>query len=114
MKEFMMVFRNTGMGDFKPTPEQIKAVEKQWADWFGSIAAQGKYTGGSRPGPEGKTIKAGNVVTDGPYTEVKEILMGVTLINAESLEDAVEIAKGCPILLVGGNVEVRPVIGMNS
>ncbi len=114
MKEFMMVFRSAGMGNFKPTPEQTQAVEKQWGDWMGSIAAQGKYTGGTRPAPEGKTVSAGNVVTDGPYAEIKEILMGVTLIKADSIDEAVEIAKGCPILLVGGNVEVRPVIGMNS
>jgi hypothetical protein len=113
MKEFIMVFRNAAMGDFKPTAEQIQAVEKQWADWFGSIAAQGKYVGGTRPAPEGKTIAPGNVVTDGPYAEIKEILMGVTSIKAESLDEAVEIAKGCPILKFGGTVEVRPVIVMD-
>ena len=108
-----MVFRNAAMGDFKPTAEQIQNVEKQWADWFGGIAAQGKYVGGTRPAPEGKVISAGNIVTDGPYAEVKEILMGATTIKAESLDEAVEIAKGCPILQVGGTVEVRPVVIMN-
>jgi hypothetical protein len=38
MKEFMMVYRNAGTGDFKPTPEQAQAVEKQWSDWFETIA----------------------------------------------------------------------------
>jgi hypothetical protein len=113
MKEFIMVFRNAPMGDFKPTPEQVQAVEKQWGDWFAGIAAQGKYGGGNRPGPEGKTVKPGNVVTDGPYAEVKEILMGVCIVKAESIEEAVEIAKGCPILQVGGNVELRDLIYMD-
>lgn len=108
-----MVYRNAPMGDFKPTPEQVQTVEKQWNDWFADIAAQGKLGGGYRPGPEGKTAKPGNVVTDGPYAEVKEILMGVTVVNAESIDEAVEIAKDCPILKVGGNVEVRPLIMMN-
>ena len=101
------------MGDFKPTPEQSEAVEKQWADWMGSIAAQGKYAGGQRPAPEGKTISAGNVITDGPYAEVKEILMGTTILKVDTMEEAVEIAKGCPILSVGGTVEIRPLIIMN-
>ena len=113
MEEFLMVFRSAGMGDFKPTLEQIQAVEKQWADWMGSIAAQGKYAGGQRPAPEGKVLSPGNVITDGPYAEVKEILMGTTILKADSLDEAVEIAKGCPILLTGGTVEVRPLIIMN-
>ena len=113
MKEFIMVFRNAVNGDFKPTAEQIQGVEKQWADWFGSIAAQGKFVACNRPAPEGKTISAGNIVTDGPYVEVKEILMGVATIKADTFDDAVEISKSCPILHTGGNVEVRPLMVMS-
>lgn len=109
----MLVYRNAAPGDFKPTPEQLQAVEKQWTDWFAGIAAQGKLDSCNRPGSEGRTLKSGNVVTDGPYAELKEILMGVSIVKAESIEDAIEIAKGCPILQVGGNVEVRNVIMMN-
>lgn len=108
-----MVFRSAGMGDFKPTEEQMAASEKEWMDWFGGIIADGRYAGGVRPEPEGKTILPGNVVTDGPYAEVKEILMGTGVIKADSLDEAVEIAKGCPILKVGGSVEVRPLMVMS-
>ncbi|HEY2580475.1 MAG TPA: YciI family protein [Mucilaginibacter sp.] len=55
----------------------------------------------------------GNVVTDGPYAEIKEILMGVSVLKVATIDEAVEIAKGCPILKFGGNVEVRPVIMAN-
>jgi len=113
MKEFIMVYRNAPMGDFKPTPEQIEVVEKQWAKWFEGIATQGKLGGGYRPGPEGKTAHPGNVVTDGPYAEVKEILMGVSVLKVDTIDEALEIAKGCPILQVGGNCEVRPLIMVN-
>ncbi|HEY4324605.1 MAG TPA: YciI family protein [Mucilaginibacter sp.] len=113
MKEFIMVFRNAPMGGFTPTPEQIQAVDKQWGDWFATIIAQGKHGGGYRPGPDGKTAKPENVVTDGPYAEVKEILMGVSVLKVETIDEALEIAKGCPILQAGGTVEVRPVIFMN-
>jgi len=113
MKEFIMVFRNAVNGDFKPTAEQTQAVEKQWGDWFRTIAAQGKFVACNRPAPEGKTISGGNVITDGPYAEVKEILMGVATIKADTFDEAIEISKGCPILQVGGNVEVRPLLVMN-
>ncbi len=114
MKEFMLVFRNAGMngGVKAPQPSQaeIQANEKQWADWMGSIAAQGKFVGGTRPGPTGKTVKAGNIITDGPYAEVKEILVGTIIVKAKSMDEAVEFAKGCPVLLSGGTVEVRDVL----
>ena len=59
-------------------------------------------------------LKPGNIVTNGPYAEIKEILGGLSIIRAESMEEAAEIAKNCPILSVGGNVEVREIIPMNS
>jgi len=114
MKEFLMVFRNEGMGDYRPTQAEMEAVEKEWNNWFGSIAAQGKLGGGHRPGFEGKTIHAGNVITDGPYAEVKEILMGTTVLKVDTMEEAIEIAKGCPILKEGGTVEVRDIMMMNA
>ena len=93
-------------------PNKLKPPKKEWNNWFGSIAAQGKLGGGHRPGPEGKTIMPGTIITDGPYAEVKEILMGTTVVKTETIEEAVELAKGCPILKVGGSVEVRSLIMM--
>ena len=49
------------------------------------------------------------MATDGPYTEIKELIGGYSLVKTGSLEEATEIAKGCPILEVGGNVEVREI-----
>jgi hypothetical protein len=115
MKEFVMIFRNDTVGEIKMTPEGMLAVSKEWQDWFGSIAAQGKLANpGARLGSEGKLVKPGNVITSGPYAEIKEIIGGLTIIKAESLEEAIEVSKGCPIFNVGGSVEVRDVIPMNG
>jgi hypothetical protein len=111
MNEFMMIFRNTASGE-KPTPEQMQQSIKHWQDWMGSIAAQGKFTGTNRLGSEGKTLKPGNVVTDGPYAEVKEIVGGYLIVKANSIDEALKLAEGCPILQIGGHVEVRNVIPM--
>ncbi len=64
-------------------------------------------TRGNRLGSEGNTVKPGNVITDGPFMEIKEAIGGYTLVRAESLEEATEMAKGCPIFKNGGSVEVR-------
>lgn len=113
MNEFMLIFRSPGMGDFQPSPEQIQASIKQWQDWIGGIAAQGKFVSTQRLGYEGKTLKPGNLVTDGPYAEVKELVGGLLILKADSIDEAIELAKGCPILDVGGHVEVRDILAVN-
>ncbi|MGH1366834.1 MAG: YciI family protein [Calditrichia bacterium] len=110
MNEFMMLFRSSGYGDYQPSPEEIQATIKKWQDWIGGIAAQGKFSSTNQLGQEGKTLKPGNVVTDGPYAEVKELIGGYVIVKADSLDEALELAKGCPILEVGGNVEVRNIM----
>lgn len=113
MKEFMMIFRMAPMPNFQPTPEQMQESIKQWQDWIGGIAAQGKFVSTNQLGFQGKTLKANGVVTDGPYAEVKEIVGGYIIVKANSLEDALELAKGCPILYVGGHVEIRDIMVFN-
>ncbi len=97
-----------------PSPEQLQAMMKPWQDWIGSIAAQNKLvSSGNRLAAEGKVVKADGVITDGPYVEIKEAIGGYIIVKANSLEEAAEISKGCPILAVGGNVEVRSIVPMD-
>jgi hypothetical protein len=115
MKEFAMIYRSEPMGEIKLTPEGNMAVSKEWENWMGGIAAQNKLVSpGMRLGNEGRTVKPGNVVTNGPYAEIKEIVGGLSIFRAESIEEAAEWAKTCPMLNVGGNVEVRDIIQMNG
>ena len=84
-------------------------------NWLGSIAAQNKLVDKGNtllpiPG-SAKTVKPNNVVTDGPYTEIKEFISGYIVISAENIDEAVEIAKLNPIFeQVGGSIEVREVM----
>jgi len=110
MKDFLLVFRNDYSTMPKASPEEMQASTKRWMDWIGGIAAQNKLTDrGNRLVPAGKVLRAGNVITDGPYSEIKESLVGYSLVKANSLDEATELAKGCPILKIGGNVEVREI-----
>lgn len=114
MKDFLFVFRTDFSKMPQASPEQMQAMAKRWMDWFGSIAAQNKLGDrGNRLVPgEGKVVKANNVVTDGPYMEIKESIGGYAIVKANSFDEAAEIAKGCPVLAYGGNVEVREVMTM--
>lgn len=115
MKEFVMVYRSEPLGEVKLTPEGNMVVSKEWENWMGSIAAQNKLASpGMRLGNEGRVVKPGNLVTNGPYAEIKEIIGGVSIVRSDSIEEVSEWAKTCPILNAGGNVEVRDIIPMNG
>jgi hypothetical protein len=110
MKDFLFVFRNDYLSMPRETPEESQALTQKWMDWIGTIAAQNKLADrGNRLALAGRVVRPGDVITDGPYTEIKELIGGYTLIKAESIEEATELAKGCPILKIGGNIEVREI-----
>ena len=109
----MMIFRMAQDTDFQPTPEQMQESIKHWQDWIGGIAAQGKFVNTNQLGFTGKTLKADGVITDGPYAEVKEIVGGYIIVKADDIDEAMKLAQGCPILYVGGHVEVREIMQLN-
>lgn len=91
------------------SPEQMETWMKQTMDWIGGIAAQNKFVGGTGlPFDDARVVHAGNMVTNGPFGDIKETIGGFITVKAESVEEAVEFAKGCPVLQGEGNtVEVR-------
>ena len=113
MKEFVLIFRTTTNPDFQPSVEQMQQMMTSWMNWMGSIAAQDKLaSNGNRLGvSNAKVVKPGNVVTDGPFTEIKEFINGYIVVKADTVDEAVEIAKQCPIVTHGGgSVEVRAAV----
>ena len=53
--------------------------------------------------------EAQTLVTDGPYVEAKDLVLGFIVVEARDLAQAVALAAGCPMVEGGGSVEVRPV-----
>lgn len=114
MNEFMMIFRHTPNPEMKLSPEEMQAGIKLWQDWIGGIAAQGRFVSTNQLGAEGKTLKSNGIVSDGPYAELKEIVGGYVIAKAPSLEQATALAEGCPILLMGGHVEIRNILKLTA
>jgi hypothetical protein len=110
MKEFMMIFRNEKKDQPMPSPEQMQQMVKQWNDWIGGIAAQDKFVATNALGMEGQTVSPNEVISVGPYAEVKEIVNGYLIVKAEDLDAAVKLTEGCPTLAAGGKVELRDVM----
>ena len=112
MKEFALLFRQPSYDYSQVSPGEMQTLSKKWKDWAGAIAEQGKLAShGPRLALEGKVLKAGGVVTDGPFVEIREILGSFIIVKAESLEEATTLAHGCPALDYNGSVEIRPIYG---
>ena len=102
--------------EFNQTPpEELDTRLKEIFAWFekwgpaGKIADPGVHlqpTGTARtvrPGPDGATV-----VTDGPYLELKEVIGGLVVLEAEDIDDAVAVASTWPGLRGSASIEVRP------
>jgi hypothetical protein len=63
------------------------------------------------PSATATSIRDGGAITDGPFAETKEALGGFYLIRAADLDEAIAIAKDCP--MPNGGVEVRPIMEFN-
>src|ERR1051325_5513673 len=108
--EYMLLFRGNDWHKGL-SPEEMQKVAGLWLAWFNRLTEQGKAVAGNPLEREGKIVsgKNGRVVADGPFAESKEAIGGYFLLQVESLEEAVAIAKDCPGLAYGAVVEVRPV-----
>jgi hypothetical protein len=108
MKEFMLIFRAPDADIKNISPAEMQALAKKWQDWVAGIASQGKLINPPRRlSLEGKVLKPGGVITDGPFVEIRERLGGFLIIKAENFEEATTLAHGCPAIDVNGSVEIR-------
>jgi hypothetical protein len=84
---------------------------KRFMVWMDDLNKKGIVAGTNGLDDTGKILRGprGESISDGPYAESKEIVGGYILINAANLDEAVEIARGCPGLDYRLAVEVRPV-----
>src|SRR5690349_1733168 len=97
--EYMLLFRGT-QWDKDLSPEEIQKVMSQFTSWLERLTQQGKLKVGEPLAHEGKIVsgKKGRTVADGPFTESKEAIGGYLRLQVDGLDDAVKIAKECPLL----------------
>jgi hypothetical protein len=111
MNDFILLFRQSTLERSPMSPIELEAMTKRWQAWVGGIDAQGKLaSNGTRLATEGKVLRADGLITDGPFVEVKERLGSFLIVNADSLDEATALAHGCPVLDIGGSVEIRPLL----
>jgi hypothetical protein len=112
MEKFMLIFQGSINRD--SSPEELQANMDKWMAWVQKLHKDGKYVSGEALLPGGKLIKAKNAVTDGPYTEGKEVVGGFFVINAATIEEAIANAtENYPGFSYGGTVQVRQVMKLD-
>lgn len=113
MAKYVFVFRYGAVAVNPPlSPGEMQAHLKKWYSWRDELAKAGHEPSGQPLENTGKTVRGrAQTVTDGPFTESKDLVTGTMLLTCSSLEQAVELAHGCPIYEFDGSVEVRPVLG---
>ena len=113
MAKFMLLLYDTPTDFQGVSPEQMQQIVQEYYQWAGKLGQEGVLAGGEKLKEEGgKVLRRGKSkaeVTDGPYSETKEVVGGIFLINADNYAAAVEIAKTCPHMKYGPKIEVREI-----
>ena len=94
------------------SPEQMQANMGKWMGWIEKLSKDGRYVAGEPLLPGGKLVTGtnGKSVTDGPYTEGKEIVGGFFIVNAKDYDDALSLTKDYPDYETGGKIQVRQIM----
>jgi len=104
--EYLVISR--GQWDKELSKEEIQSAIDQFYVWKERLVDEGKMKPGERLANAGKTVSR-DMVTDGPFSETKEVIGGYWFILASSLEAAAAIAAENPCLRCGLFYEIRPI-----
>jgi hypothetical protein len=113
MPKYMLLLHDNPAAFADVSPEQMQKVIEKYIGWGDRLREAGVMKGGDKLTDEpGKVVRrlGGQVrVTDGPYSETKEVLGGYYIIEAASYDQAIDRSRDCPHLEYGGTIEVRQV-----
>ncbi|MBO6522593.1 MAG: hypothetical protein JJ971_02100 [Balneolaceae bacterium] len=111
MNKYMLILFDNIEAFLESSPEEMQEEINLHMKWIEDLGDH--YDSGEPLHLEAKNIKGKEkVVSDGPFIEAKELVGGFYIIKANSLDEATDLAKGCPVLRLGGSIEVREVMKM--
>jgi hypothetical protein len=114
MQDYLLIYQGGDPKWAEKPKDEIERVMKEWGAWFKELEASGNLRNPGAPlAPEGAVLRrnGGGFTTDTMVPEVKELIGGYSVLQAGSLEQASQLAKGCPFLKNNpdGKIVVRPV-----
>lgn len=111
-KQFMLLFRYEPNMNYQPTEAEISQMHQQWGTFIGNIAIKEKLVSTHQLGFQGKQISPDKSVVEGLHIADKQIVGGNMIVTAGNINEAVEMAKECPIISMGGTIEIRDITPM--
>ena len=110
MTKFMYLFRSHPESYRSLSPDEMQRSMQKWIDWKAGLEKNGHIVAfGERLDVSGKVVRGkSKTVTDGPFVEVKDLIQGYLVVQADDLDHAAQLASGCPVLDHDGSVEIRP------
>jgi hypothetical protein len=113
MPKYMLLLHDDKNGFASLSPDQMQKVIEKYMAWGRKLREAGVHAGSNKLTDEpGKVLRRSGAqvrVTDGPYSETKEVLGGYYIVEAASYDEAIERSRDCPHLEYGGTIEVRQV-----
>jgi hypothetical protein len=110
MEKFMLLFRGSDVYQPGQPPEAVQALKQKLIHWIIDLSGKGVHVASEPLEPTGKQVKGTKkTLADTPFGEGREIIGGCTIVQAKDINEAVEIAKGCPILESNASIEIRPI-----
>jgi len=111
MKRFLLLIREDLRRVEQLTDEQMQNEITIMTRWVEELTKSGNFIQGD-PLENGMRIATANkVLSDGPFIEAREAVTGFTLIKAETIDQAAELAMACPLVQKGQiKIEVRPIL----
>lgn len=112
MPQYILLLHEQAGSFTEVSPEQMQAIIERYKAWGEALAAKGHLVGGEKlADTTGRVLKRGAqgvTITDGPYTETKELIGGFWRIAAADYEEAARLSSDCPHL-DNGWIEIREI-----
>lgn len=107
MKQFALLIKENV--EVIPEDEEIQKMEESYIKWMDDMIDKGNYVSGSRLSQTRETLQPdGEIISDGPYVETKEMIGGIVIIQAKDTQQALELARTCPMHQVH-NIDLREI-----
>ena len=113
MESYILLLRQTEAARPQLSPEEIQAIIAKYKAWGERLRDAGRIAGGNKlEDGTGRMMRGTGAqvrISDGPFTETKDVIGGFYILKAASYEEAVDLCRDCPHLEYGGGIEIRRV-----
>jgi hypothetical protein len=110
MKDFLILFREADNRQLIHTVEDNDQHQLKWKSWMDPLIKKGNLVGGKPLSLIGKLIHPDGRVEESISKTETEFIGGYLLLKSDSVDQTVELMRGCPVFERGATAEVREVM----